>query len=149
MDRSTNPKKFLDEKEMQRVTDTIKEAESRTSAEIKLVLARHCWTDIKNKAEHVFKKFGLDKTEQHNAVLVLLITTNREFLIYGGRGIHEKVGQNFWDDTRDLMISKFKVDEFGDGICRGIELIGEKLARYFPCREDDKNEISNEVAHED
>ena len=129
MNRPNNPKKFLTEKENEQVAKTIKEAENQTSAEIKLVIARHCWTDIKSKAANIFKKFGLGKTEQRNCVLILLITTNREFLIYGDQGIHEKVGQDFWEDTRNQMINKFKVGEFGDGICEGVKLIGVKLAR--------------------
>lgn len=149
MNRSSNPKKFLTEKETEQVANTIKEAENQTSAEIKLVVARHCWADIKSKAAHIFKKFGLDKTKQRNCVLILLITTNREFLIYGDQGIHEKVGQDFWEDKSDQMRKKFKTGAFGDGICEGIKLIGEKLARYFPCQAGDKNEVSDEVAYED
>ena len=149
MNRPNNPKNFLTEKENEQVAKTIKEAENQTSAEIKLVIARHCWTDIKSKAANIFKKFGLGKTEQRNCVLILLITTNREFLIYGDQGIHEKVGQEFWEDTKNQMINKFKVGEFGDGICEGIKLIGEKLAHYFPYRKDDKNEISDGVAYEE
>lgn len=149
MNRLSNPKKFLTEKETEQVANTIKEAENQTSAEIKLVVARHCWIDIKSKAAHIFKKFGLDTTKQRNCVLILLITTNREFLIYGDQGIHEKVGQDFWEDTSNQVINKFEAGAFGDGICEGIKLIGEKLAYYFPYQADDKNEVSDEVAYED
>ena len=149
MQRSTSPKKFLTEEEAKCIAVAVKEAENRTSAEIKLVIARHCWTDIKVKAARVFKKIGLDKTKQRNCVLILLVTTNREFLIYGDQGIHEKVGQNFWDDIRSQMVNRFKDDAFGDGICEGIKLIGEKLAQYFPYQADDQDEISDEVAYED
>lgn len=149
MNRSNNPKKFLTEKETELVANAIKEAETQTSAEIKLVIARHCWADIKRKAAHIFKKSGLDKTKQRNCVLILLITTNREFLIYGDQGIHEKVGQDFWEDTTVQMTNKFKAGAFGDGICEGIKVIGNKLAYYFPYQAGDKNEISDEVAYED
>ena len=74
--------------------------------------------------------------------------TNREFLIYGDRGIHEKVGQDFWDDVKDLMAVQFKQDEFGQGLCRGIKLIGDKLIAHFPSRLDDGNEIGNEIDYE-
>ena len=66
MNRSSNPKKFLTEKETEQVANTIKEAENQTSAEIKLVVARHCWADIKSKAAHIFQKiwFGQDQATQ-------------------------------------------------------------------------------------
>jgi len=103
MARSTNPKKFFSEAESARINSTIKDAERKTSAEIKLVIARHCWTNIKVKASKIFKQLGLDKTKERNCVLILFIVTNREFLIYGDQGIHEKVGQGFWDDRRDIQ----------------------------------------------
>jgi len=148
MRRSTNPKKFLTPAESALVESAIEQAETRTSAEIKLVIVRHCWDDIPYKAAKIFKKFGLDKTEQRACVLILLVVTNREFLIYGDRGIHEKVGQDFWDDVRNIMAAQFKQDEFGQGLCRGINLIGEKLVAHFPCQPEDRNEIGNEIDYE-
>ena len=60
MKRSANPKKFLTPEESQRLAAAIEEAENQTSGEIKVVLARHCWTDIRAKASHLFKKFNLE-----------------------------------------------------------------------------------------
>jgi uncharacterized membrane protein len=148
MKRSSNPDKFFSKAELSAIDQAIKQAESRTSAEIKLFLSRYCWTDIRQKAAGVFKKLGMYKTSQHNGVLILLILTNREFLIYGDQGIYEKVGQNFWDDVRTTMLSYFRKDCFGEGICEGIKLTGEKLAQYFPYKSNDINEISNEVEYE-
>ncbi|MHC4146591.1 MAG: TPM domain-containing protein [Planctomycetota bacterium] len=147
MARSTNPRKFLSEAESAKINSAIKEAESKTSGEIKLVMARHCWGNVKAKASKIFKQLGLDKTQERNCVLVLFIVTNREFLIYGGQGIHEKAGQEFWDDIRDKMAAAFKQDEFGDGISRGVRLIGERLSQYFPYQRDDTDEISDEIIY--
>jgi uncharacterized membrane protein len=147
MARSTNPKKFLSEAESARINSAIKDAESKTSGEIKLVMARHCWGKIETKAAKIFKELGLDKTKERNCVLILFIVTNREFLIHGDQGIHEKVGQGFWDDIRDKMVAVFKQDEFGEGISQGICLIGERLSQYFPYQRDDIDEISNEIVY--
>lgn len=149
MKRSANPKKFLTPEESQQLATAIEQAEKQTSGEIKVVLVRHCWTDIHAKASRMFKKFNLDKTEQRNCVMIMLVLTNREFLIYGDQGIHEKVGQDFWDDVRDLMRTRFKEDEFGEGLCEGINRIAEKLAAFFPYEAGDKDEISDEVAYEE
>ena len=148
MKRSKNPDKFLSLEESTAVDDTIKHAEKRTSAEIKLFISRHCWMDIKEKASKIFKKLGLYKTKQRNCVLVLLVLTNQEFLIYGDQGIHEKVGQNFWNDVKDVMSNSFKKDLFGEGLCKGIKLIGEKLSQYFPPQPCDINEISDKIEYE-
>ncbi|RJP69913.1 MAG: TPM domain-containing protein [Candidatus Abyssobacteria bacterium SURF_17] len=149
MRRPTNPKTFLTPQESAQLAEAIEQAEGRTSGEIKVVFVRHCWTDIRAKAFQMFKKLNLDKTEQKNCVLILLVLTNREFLIYGDQGIHEKVGQDFWDDVRDLMHARFKEGKFVEGLCAGIERIGEKLAVFFPYKAGDRDEISDEIAHED
>jgi uncharacterized membrane protein len=147
MARPADPRRFLSESEGLAVNTAIKTAERRTSAEVKLVIARHCWSHLKDKASRIFKELGLSETRQHNCVLVLLITTNREFLIYGDQGIHEHVGQGFWDDVRNTMNEAFRQDKFGEGLSQGILLMGEKLAQHFPHDRDDIDEISNEIVY--
>lgn len=145
--RSTNPRKFLTPEELAQVESAIGKAERETSAEIKLAIVRHCWTSIWAKAAGVFRKLGLHKTAERNCVLILLVTTNREFLIYGDKGIHEKVGQPFWDDVRNVMAGRFAEGRFSVGLEEGIGRIGAKLARHFPHPKDDRNEIPDNVAY--
>lgn len=147
MRRSTNPRRFLTADETAAVQAAIRAAEQRTSAEVKVVLARHCWGNLKAKACKVFVGLGLDRTKQRNCVLLLLVVSNREFLLYGDQGIHEKVGQGFWDDTCRQMLAAFGQEKFAEGICQGICGVGEKLAQYFPRQEDDVDEISNEIVY--
>ena len=149
MARSTNLKKFLSEEEKEYVQKAVNQAEQQTSSEIKFVIVRHCWDDIRAKAAKIFKKLNLHKTKERNCVLILLVTTNHEFLIYGDEGIHEKVGQDFWDDVRNKMQNQFQENNFVEGVSEGIQLIGEKLAAYFPRQLTDVNEISDEVAYEE
>ena len=146
--RKHNPELFLNSDEAKQVESAIGESEKQTSAEIKLIILRHCWDKLEHKAESLFRKYGLHATQYRNAVLILLVTANREFLIYGDQGIHEKVGQNFWDDTRNRMTDFFQNDQFGSGLCEGIKSIGDKLAAYFPADKDNPNELSDEIIHE-
>ena len=147
MARSSDPRRFLTEAETAAINAAVKDAERSSSAELKVVLARHCWGDMKVKARRVFHDLGLDRTERRNCVLLLLIAANREFLIYGDAGIHEKVGPDFWNDVRDAMARAFREDRFGEGLCLGVQRIGQKLAQYFPCQRDDVDEISNAILY--
>ena len=149
MGRSANPREFLCPEESARVESVIAEAEQYTSAEIKLVIVSHCWTDIRAKAASIFKKQGLQNTVQRNCVLILVVTANREFLIYGDEGIHAKVGQGFWDEVRNEMLSFFAEARVGDALCAGIKRAGEKLKVFFPRQKEDRNEVPNEVAYEE
>lgn len=147
MARSTNPGRFLSETETAAIRGAIEKAERGTSAEVKVVLARHCWGDIRTKAHRIFRELGLDRTEQRNCVLLLLIVSNREFLVYGDEGIHEKVGQGFWEGLGRQMVDAFGREDFADGICQAVRLVGEKLAEHFPHQRDDVDEISNEIVY--
>lgn len=132
MSRSASPRTILDEYERQQLAEAVAEAEGRTSAEIKVVIARHSWGDIRSKAVRMFRKLGLERTAARNAVLILVATADREFIIYGDVGIHRKVGQEFWDNVRDVMAHSFAEGEFGQGLCDAVRLAGGMLERHFP-----------------
>lgn len=149
MKRSSNPEEFLDASEQERVEEAVKQAEQSTSAEIKMLIVRHCWFKLEEKAGMIFLKNGWDKTKDRNCVMIMLVLANREFLIYGDEGIHKHVGQGFWDETRNIMLEHFKKDEFGTGLVNGIESIGQKLKEFFPYTEEDENEVSDEITYED
>jgi uncharacterized membrane protein len=146
--RPSRSEKFLTADEKHQVESAICDAEQKTSAEIKLVLVSHCWGSIWDKAGAIFRERGLHRTQERNAVLILLVTTNRDLLIYGDEGIHQKTGQSLWDDVKEQMLAEFRKDDFGAGLTLGINRIGTKLAEFFPARADDINEIPDTVVHE-
>jgi uncharacterized membrane protein len=149
LSRPRNPDRFLTPEEKRAVEEAVAAAEKRTSAEIKVVLIRHCFDDITRKAARLFHKLGLDKTRRRNCVLILLVTANREFLIHGDEGIHKKVGQDFWNDVRDRMGADFAEGRFAEGLAGAVTDVGEKLAAFFPWDESDTDEIPDEVVRED
>jgi uncharacterized membrane protein len=146
--RSNSPNKFLTQKESEKMKRCVEDAEKKTSAELKVILVRHCWGHIQEKAARLFRKFRLHETKNRNAVMIMLVLTDREFIIYGDEGVHEKVGQSFWDDMRNKMAACFREDKFCDGLCLGISLIGEKLAMHYPPEQEDRNEIADNVDFE-
>ena len=53
---------------------------------------------------------------------------------------------DFWDNIKEVMLSHFKKQEFTEGLCKGIEMAGEKLKSHFPLQSNDTNELNNEVS---
>ena len=137
------PKEAIDQ-----IAAAVAAAELRTSAEVKVIVLRYCWADIREKAKSLFYKHELHKTKDRNAVMILQVLVNREFLIYGDKGINEKVEEDFWLNLSNAMREKFQSGNLIAGLCAGVEHVGEQLATYFP-RNDDVNEISDEVVYED
>ena len=92
-----------------------------------------------------FYASGLHRTRESNGVEIYLSLFEREVVVIGDRGIHEKMGDSHWQAIRDLIIDGIKKGDARGGICAAIEECGDTLARYFPPRADDVNELSDSV----
>ena len=133
MRRRNNPKKFFSADEQKRILEAIEKAEDHTSGEIRLHLEGRCPTEEPlDHAKELFFQLEMDKTAQRNGVLIYLATASHRFAILGDEGIHRVVPENFWEDVKELMVSHFREDDFGQGMVEGIARIGEKAPRIFP-----------------
>lgn len=129
-----------------RIVQAISVAESKTSGEIRLVIDKKlAWPSAIDAAIAYFQKLEMHKTVLKNGVLIYLSTDDHQLAIIGDRGIHTKVGNDFWDDTKEQMIAYFKKGEMAQGLIVGIQHIGEQLNTFFPRRDDDINELPDDI----
>ncbi len=139
-------RRFFKSAEKEKIIETIGRAEKCTSGEIRVHVESITGKDVVLRAKEVFETMGMTQTELRNGVLIYLAIKDRKFAIIGDRGIDEVVPANFWDKTKDKMQELFKEGRFADGVCYGIDSAGEHLAKYFPCRADDVNELPDEIS---
>lgn len=140
---------FLTADEIDRIEKAIVQAENVSSGEIRVhISSNQNYEDILLAALDKFKDLGMDKTHMRNGVLIFICPVRKEFAIIGDEGINEVVGQNFWDSTRDVMLAEFKKGRFADGIIAGVQQAGESLAKYFPGKKDNINELPNHVSYD-
>ena len=140
---------MLSKSETSKIEKAIVEAEKNTSGEIRVHLVRKCLGDPYDEAVKIFEKLKMHETALRNAVLILLSFSDKKLAILGDKGINDKVPKDFWEEIKNEMISHFKIDKFVDGISEGILKSGEQLKKYFPYKDDDINELSNEVTFEE
>lgn len=143
--RKKKPSQFLDRQEKERVISAIRRAESKTSGEIRVALDYKARGGGMASAQKVFKKLGMAKTKYRNGVLIFLAVRDRSFVILGDKGIHEKLGQEFWKEAAEQMQSCFARDEFAPGLEAAIQKTGEALARHFPPEKSGPNEILDKI----
>jgi len=137
---------FLSAEDETEVVDAIREAELRTSGEIRVHIEKSCKDDVLEHAIEVFHLLKMDNTKNSNGVLIYIAVEDQNFVIYGDQGIHDVVQQEFWDSTRDKIQNHFKKGEFKEGLIQGIHEAGKALSKYFPWQEDDTNELDNTIS---
>lgn len=137
---------FLTSEEENEVIDTIRIAEKNTSGEIRVHLEAHSNMDAFDRATEVFDFLHMNNTKQSNGVLIYVAVEDRTLVILGDKGINNVVSANFWESTKDVIISNFKNDKMGQGLVDGILKAGEQLKKYFPYKKGDTNELPDEIS---
>jgi uncharacterized membrane protein len=133
--------------EVERVEAAVREAERHTTGEVRVALVRFIfWGDVRRAAERAFRRLGMDRTRQRNGVLVFVAARRRQLAVVGDRGIHERVGEEFWRTTVQAMCQAFQGGDLTGGTVRAVETIGRALARHFPLGNGpDPNELPDTV----
>jgi uncharacterized membrane protein len=140
-------KDFFSKEDNDRIILSIRAAEQRTSGEIRVFVESHCkFVDAIDRAKEIFYQLQMDKTKDRNGTLVYIAVKDRQAAIFGDEGIHEKVGQKYWEDEITKMLMYFNHDSLAEGICQCVDDIGEALHHYFPYeRQTDKNELPDDI----
>ena len=134
-------------KEQELIANAIATAEKATSGEIRIAIDKHCHGSAFERATEYFAELGMDKTAQHNGVLIYLAYEDHKFAIIGDRGIDSVVPDDFWETTQVAMKAHFLSGNLAEGIIAGVALAGEKLALFFPYQNGDVNELPNDIVY--
>lgn len=140
---------FFTEADKKLILSAIQEAESCTSGEIRVHIAKKAGKRPLTVARKAFENLGMRNTELHNGVLFVLALEDRKFVVLGDDGINEKVPDGFWDKVRDVVIENFHNDLFSKGLAEGIKLAGEQLAGFFPHQAEDVDELPDAISYAD
>jgi uncharacterized membrane protein len=126
----------------------IRAAEQKTSGEIRVHLQPRGGEDVMAAARAKFEALGMTATAARNGVLIFVAVDDRRFAILGDRGIDEKVPDDFWATTAAAMAGHFRRGELATGISAGVSEAGNVLAQWFPRKQDDANELPDEISQD-
>ncbi len=131
------------------ILQAIREAERGTSGEIRIFVEDFCFRDHPvERAEEVFRLYGMFNTKHRNAVLIYIAEKSRNYAIWGDAGIHELVGFQFWEAEKRIFREHLQRDEAAAGIITVIGMVGTQLRRHFPTDENnDDNELPDEILY--
>jgi uncharacterized membrane protein len=124
----------------------IREAESKTSGEIRVYIQRgKLNADPLVVAQKKFQRLGMSKTRERNAVLIFVAPRAHKFAIVGDQAIHEKCGEEFWQHVVDEMRAHFQNEKFSKALTEAINEVGKVLATHFPRTSTPSNELPDEI----
>jgi uncharacterized membrane protein len=137
---------FLSKLEHDRVIEAIREAESRTSGEIRVLIQRgKLKSDPLAAAQRKFHRLSMHKTREHNAVLIFVAPRAHKFAIVGDKAIHQKCGDEFWQRMVERMRTHFQNEKFSDALVEAINDVGKVLASDFPKTRGGTDQLPDDV----
>jgi len=139
-------KDFFSPEEQEDIKQAIMNAELDTSGEIRVHIENSHAGDVMDRAAFLFRELNMHQTEQRNGVLIYLAIKKRRFAIIGDIGIHQHVGERFWDDIKASMLNHFRDGRFAEGLVYAVTAVGARLKKHFPYRKNDVNELPDDIS---
>lgn len=137
---------FLTRKQEKKIIKAIREAERNTSGEIRVHIDADSSLNHFETAVSVFNSLGMNGTKDRNGVLFHVSPKDHNFTIIGDIGIDKITPDGFWDEIKKKVTKKFKKGEFAEGLTKGIKMTGKALQKHFPYKDDDINELPDEIS---
>ena len=121
-------REFLNQLRHDEIVAAIRDAEKKTSGEIRVFISRKKIDDPVPAAQAHFIEMGMEKTREHNGVLIFVAPRAHKFAVIGDADVHARCGDAFWTQLAHEMSGHFRNSEFTTGLVHGIQKAGELLA---------------------
>jgi uncharacterized membrane protein len=139
-------RRFLSAADLDAVSAAIKVAEAKTAAEIRVHLDARCPGAPMARAAEVFGRLGMHRTAARHGVLIYVSIEDHKLAVLGDRGIHERVGQAYWDRLVEAVLGHFRRHQSRDGLVHAVVEVGTVLRQHFPRGPDDIDELPDQVS---
>ena len=100
---------------------------------------------VRERAVRAFYEKGLYKTRDENGILIFISILERKVWILGDRGVDRKIPHSTWQTHAREISAGIREGHACDALCSVIEKCGRVLAEHFPRKEDDTNELPDEI----
>lgn len=138
---------FFSNQESDILVGQIAGIEQNTIGELRIHVEDLCDQDPYQRAVEVFNKLEMYKTVSKSGILIYLATEDKKLAIIGDKGIHDKVGTDYWTKIVVEVKQLFNQKSVFDGVNYGVEQVGKVLIEHFPEHNKPVNELSNEISY--
>lgn len=133
------------------IEQAIRAAEARTSGEIRFVIETALEPAAalrdyqpRERAHEVFAQFRVWDTELRNGVLIYVLVADRDVEIVADRGAAAAIPSAGWDSATKAMEEHFRAGRFREGAIAGVDAVANLLAKPFPARAGNRDELPNQ-----
>ena len=128
------------------IEHAIQDSEKKHEGEIRFAIEAglspaHLRISTRARAQQVFAQLGVWDTEDNSGVLLYVQLVDRRIEIVADRGIAQRVAQAEWNVVCRAMEQAFKQNQYEAGALAAVRAVTEILARHFPARPGDRNEL--------
>jgi uncharacterized membrane protein len=131
-----------------RIEEAIRACERDHDAELRFVVEGGCeplhvWRGLtpRERAVALFSELRVWDTAQNSGVLIYVQLADRHIEIVADRGVSAKVAQEEWDAVCRRMEAAFRESRYEEGALAALAEVGALLARHFPARGPNPNEL--------
>ena len=105
---------------------------------------------VLTKARDIFLQEQVFDTVDRTGVLIYISELEHQVQVIGDEGINEKINQSDWDEVVSLVVNGIKTNQTAQGIAAAVLKCKDLLLENgFVVREDDTNELSDDIRIED
>jgi putative membrane protein len=100
---------------------------------------------VRERAVRAFYEKGLYRTQHETGVLIFISLFEHKVWILGDRGINAKIPADAWGELVGILTAGIKAGKACEALCEVVSRCGDELARHFPRKADDSNELQDEI----
>ena len=119
-------KQFVNRLDHPRIISAIKETEQKISAPIRVYVSHRAVTDPIQAARRALAQLGIHRHPEQKGIVVFIAPVSQQFAVFGDKGIHEQLGDEFWARVAEILTENFKAGEFTAGIVTAIVRLAQE-----------------------
>ena len=101
--------------------------------------------EVEEAAIQSFYHRKINHTLDHTGILIYISLFERKVRVVADQGISAKVAKEVLQDIVNIIVHGIGGKEHGNAIAEAVDRCGEILARHFPVKPTNQNELGNEV----
>lgn len=100
---------------------------------------------VHHRALRHFVESGVSQTRDRTGILIFISLLERRVEILADRGISEYISNERWNELVEHIIEGIRSGKVVDNLIDTINQCGDILKEHFPIKEDDENELSDQL----